>query len=111
MTNNNTQPIELESSVEIYVPTQCRCGKPLPEDIRAEVFEEVKNKMADRFGGGSVLKSDLPVERIEGFWSRDKFSAFAGYLVIYFTEQVPVWNLRKRVEATYSQEMPHPFSH
>jgi adenine-specific DNA-methyltransferase len=60
-------PITLDRSVEIYVPTQCRCGKPLPEDIRAEVLEEVKASMYGWFGGVSK-KEGIRVEKIEGSW-------------------------------------------
>ncbi|MDA7649491.1 hypothetical protein N8580_04060, partial [Akkermansiaceae bacterium] len=59
--------ISLEHSVEIYVPTQCRCGKMLPEDIRAEVLDEVKLSMYDWFGGVSK-KGNVRVEEIEGSW-------------------------------------------
>ncbi len=57
-----------DHSVEIYVPTECRCGKPLPEDIRDNALEEVKSSMGTWFGGGSVKKADIRVEPIEGFW-------------------------------------------
>ena len=66
------EPTQLDHSIEIYVPTQCRCGELLPEDIRAEILEEVKSSMGIWFGGGSVKsvkKADVRVEPIEGFWS------------------------------------------
>ena len=62
-------PIQLEHPVEIYVPTQCRCGKPLPEAIRSEALEDVKSNMGEWFGGGSIKKVDIRVERIDGFWA------------------------------------------
>jgi hypothetical protein len=64
--SSNPKPTRLEHLVEILVPTQCRCGKPLPEGPRKEVLDEVKARMNEWFGGGSVR-----VERIEGFWSSD----------------------------------------
>lgn len=58
----------LAHSFEIYVPSHCRCGKPLPEDLRAEILGEVKATMASWFGGGSSKKIDPRVERIQGIW-------------------------------------------
>jgi adenine-specific DNA-methyltransferase len=55
-------------SFEIYVPSHCRCGKPLPDDLRSEILEEVKATMAGWFGGGSSKKIDPRVERIQGIW-------------------------------------------
>lgn len=60
---NDATPFELAHCVEIYVPSQCRCGKPLPEDVRKEALEDVVASMGDWFGGGSVKQ-----EKIEGFW-------------------------------------------
>ena len=34
-----------KSSVEIYVPSKCRCGKLLPEEIRDQELKEVKSSM------------------------------------------------------------------
>lgn len=68
MWRKSGMPDELTQNIEIYVPSQCRCGKPLPEDIRAEALEDVKSTMAAWFGGGSVRKADIRVEQIEGFW-------------------------------------------
>ena len=48
---------------ELYVPTQCRCKKPLPVDLRAEALAQVKRGMSEWFGGGTVR-----VERVRGFW-------------------------------------------
>ncbi len=62
-------PIQLEHPVEIYVPTLCRCGKPLPEAIQSEALEDVKSNMGEWFGGGSIKKVDIRVERIDGFWA------------------------------------------
>ena len=55
-----------EHCVEIYVRTECRCGKLLPEDIRAEVLEDVKSTMADWFGGGT--KANIRDMQVEGFF-------------------------------------------
>ena len=32
---------------ELYVPTQCRCKKPLPVDLRAEALAQVKHGMSE----------------------------------------------------------------
>jgi len=59
-------PTILAHSLEIYVPSQCRCGKLLPEAARADVLEEVKTTMSAWFGGASA-RDNLPrVERVEG---------------------------------------------
>jgi adenine-specific DNA-methyltransferase len=65
------KPINYEHCVEIYVPTECRCGKPLPEDIRAEALENVKSKMIEWFHGGSVKQTSPRVEKVDGFWLLD----------------------------------------
>lgn len=49
--------------LELYVPTQCRCKKPLPAVLRAETLTGVKRRMSEWFGGGTVR-----VERVRGFW-------------------------------------------
>jgi hypothetical protein len=61
-------PTTYTHSLEIYVPTQCRCGKPLPEHARTEILDEIKITMAGWFGGNSAKKVDPRVERIEGSW-------------------------------------------
>ena len=61
------ESITLDHSIEIYIPTQCRCGQMLPEDVRAEVLDEVKGAMHGWFGGVSK-KDDIRVEEIEGAW-------------------------------------------
>jgi adenine-specific DNA-methyltransferase len=62
------KPTILAHSFEIYVPSHCRCGKPLPETLREEILGEVKATMAGWFGGGSTKKVDPRVERIQGIW-------------------------------------------
>ena len=57
-------PTELDRCVEIYVPTECRCGKLLPEEIRDQALEEVKSSMGTWFGGGSVKSVPVPVRSI-----------------------------------------------
>ena len=64
-------PTTYTHSLEIYVPTQCRCGKPLPEHARTEILDEIKTTMAGWFGGNSAKKVDPRVERIEGSWVLD----------------------------------------
>jgi len=61
-------PTTLDHSLEIYIPSECRCGKPLPEQARADILDEVKATMAGWFGGNSAKKVDPRVERIEGSW-------------------------------------------
>jgi adenine-specific DNA-methyltransferase len=62
------KPTILAHSLEIYVPSHCRCGKTLPDDLREEILGEVKATMAGWFGGGSSKKIDPRVERIQGIW-------------------------------------------
>jgi hypothetical protein len=61
-------PTTFTHSLEIYIPTQCRCRKPLPENTRTEILDEIKTTMAGWFGGNSAKKVDPRVERIEGSW-------------------------------------------
>lgn len=70
------EPTELDHRVEIYVPTECRCGSLLPEDVRDEALEEVKSSMCTWFGGGSVKSGKKPnvrVETIGGFWALERY--------------------------------------
>lgn len=67
MSAKTPESITLDHSIEIYIPTQCRCGQMLPEDVRAEVLDEVKGAMHGWFGGVSK-KDDIRVEEIEGAW-------------------------------------------
>jgi hypothetical protein len=67
MAPTTLNPTELDHRAEIYVATQCRCGKHLPEDVRAVAFEEVKKKMAGWFYVGTARKSDVGVEPVSGF--------------------------------------------
>ncbi|MDA7891875.1 Eco57I restriction-modification methylase domain-containing protein [Akkermansiaceae bacterium] len=59
--------IELPHCVEIFVPSESRYGEPLPEDLRAEVLEQVKSSLYDWFGG-VTRKKNLRVEQVEGSW-------------------------------------------
>ena len=54
---------------ELYIPTQCRCGRPLPRGSRSETFLEAQQKMGNWFGGGGVGKPR--VDPIEGIWSSE----------------------------------------
>lgn len=56
-------PIKLPHSFELYIPTQCRCGQPLPAAERENVFAEAKRKMLDWFGGVNIRN-----EPIRGLW-------------------------------------------
>ena len=67
MSAKTPESITLDHSIEIYIPTQCRCGQMLPEDVRAEVLDEVKGAMHGWFGGVSK-KDDIRVEELEGAW-------------------------------------------
>ena len=52
-------PIELPHSFELYMPTQCRCGKELPAAARDDIFAEVKRRMVSWFGGATILDEPL----------------------------------------------------
>ena len=41
---------------EIYMPTQCKCGKPLPAELRDEVFKEIMAEFEKWFGGATIKK-------------------------------------------------------
>ena len=69
MASTTLNSTELYHCVEIYVPIEYRSGKHLPEDVRADAFEEVKEKMADWFYGETARKSDLGIEPASGFWN------------------------------------------
>lgn len=64
------KPIELGHVFELFIPTQCRCGKPLPELERGQLLDEVKSTMADWFGGTST-STKPQVDRVEGGYLHD----------------------------------------
>ena len=66
MTSSNIETIELEHLVEIYIPTESRCGELLSADLREEVLDEVKTSFCNWFGGSTI--DDRPVE---GSWTLD----------------------------------------
>ena len=55
----STQPsvIRYQHSVELLVPTKCRCTLPLPEPVRQVVLQEVRRLIA-RWFGGTTLDAD-----------------------------------------------------
>jgi hypothetical protein len=55
------EPIILDHRVDLYIPSQCICGDPLPEGLRKIVLEEVKSKFDNWFGG----HAEIP---IKGDW-------------------------------------------
>ena len=65
------ESVELPHCIEIYIPSQCRCGQPLPEDVRKDALEETRTSLANWFGGNSIKSkklADVRVESIEGSW-------------------------------------------
>jgi adenine-specific DNA-methyltransferase len=62
----SAEPTVLDHCIELYIPTQCRCGLQLPDDVREEVLLESQKKITNWFGG-STLKTD----RCKGFWPSD----------------------------------------
>ncbi|HOH31362.1 MAG TPA: hypothetical protein PLC40_16910 [Candidatus Hydrogenedentes bacterium] len=42
---------------EFFVPSQCRCGEPLPDDKRQEIVDEAKKRMSTWFGGFTVTEA------------------------------------------------------
>jgi adenine-specific DNA-methyltransferase len=56
-------PTELPHSFELYMPTQCRCGNPLPAATREDVLAQAKQKMLNWFGGANIR-----TEPIRGLW-------------------------------------------
>ncbi len=58
----NDNATQLNSKVELLIPTQCGvCREPLPDDVREAVLKEMKGRFSDAFGGFSVT-------RIQGGW-------------------------------------------
>lgn len=51
----NVQPIRLDHRVDLYIPSQCICGGMLPEKIRNQMIEEVKQKFDIWFGAHSEI--------------------------------------------------------
>ena len=66
MTSSNIETTKLEHLVEIYIPTESRCGELLSADLREEVLDEVKTSFCNWFGGSTI--DDRPVE---GSWTLD----------------------------------------
>jgi hypothetical protein len=64
--SNQSKPLQLDHTFELLVPTQCRCGKMLPEYERNEMLDEIKAKMSGWFGGTSTKQAGPRVERVEG---------------------------------------------
>ena len=61
-------PIRAKELVEIFVPSECRCGQPLPEAKRQEVLDEVINKLTEWFPGATGQKTSAEVKKVDGYW-------------------------------------------
>ncbi len=46
----------LKNTVTITVPSQCRCGKPIPEEARKTAYDDTLKKMSTWFGGCTVYR-------------------------------------------------------
>lgn len=89
--------LELPHCFEIYFPSQCRCGKPLPAAEREDIFTEAKSKMVAWCGGANVrvekrgglypLKSgemaEEPNDVICGFATEEAFREHREDLIAY----------------------------
>lgn len=58
------EPIELEHTFQIYIPTECVCGQLLPAIEREEALDGVKKTMSGWFGGATS-------GRVEGNWEHE----------------------------------------
>jgi adenine-specific DNA-methyltransferase len=47
--------IELNHRVDLYVPSQCICGNPLPAALRSRCLVDVKGRFVEWFGGESEI--------------------------------------------------------
>ena len=61
-----TPPFVMNHVFELFFPSVCRCGDPLPEDFTDAIFQESCKKMSDWFGGGQVIPAR------EGFYTSDE---------------------------------------
>jgi hypothetical protein len=61
-------PIRAKELVEIFVPSECRCGQPLPEAKRQEVLDEVIDKLTEWFPGATGQKTNAEVKKVDGYW-------------------------------------------
>lgn len=62
------EPIRAKELVEIFVPSECRCGQPLPEAKRQEVLDEVIDKLTEWFPGATGQKTAAEVKKVDGYW-------------------------------------------
>jgi len=53
--------IELDHRFELFIPTQCVCGKNIEDQLRIETLDLVKGKFHDWFGGATV-------KPVNGIW-------------------------------------------
>ena len=68
MTDKLPDPIRAKELVEVFVPSECRCGQPLPEAKRKEVLDEVINKLTEWFPGATGEKTSAEVKKVDGYW-------------------------------------------
>lgn len=61
--SESSGPIILENRVDLYVPSQCICGRVIPDEVREPVLTNVKSKFVEWFGRQSELtiKGDWPL--------------------------------------------------
>lgn len=91
MTSFNIETTKLEHLVEIYIPTECRCGKLLPSDVREEVLNEVRSSFNSWFGGATLDKV------VEGSWNLENqdIALDNNYVLFSYTDSA------ERVEELY----------
>jgi len=53
--------IELDHRFELFIPTQCICGKNIDDGLRMEALELVKGRFYDWFGGAAI-------KPVNGIW-------------------------------------------
>ena len=62
------EPIRAKELVEIFVPSECRCGQPLPEAKREKVLNEVIDKLTEWFPGATGQQTSAEVKKVDGYW-------------------------------------------
>jgi len=80
--------IILDHTFEIFVPTQCICGRDIDLDLRNEYLERIKGRLHDWFGGATVKPvngiwrlpdgsiADEKVDIIESLASKEAFDDY-----------------------------------
>src|SRR3974377_499662 len=49
----------LNHAFQVFFPTQCRCGEPLPEELTNDLLTETADKMTGWFGGETDIKDAI----------------------------------------------------